>query len=260
MRSVSCWRAILPVQVSRETDWHPTGNALNAYDRCPRRFFYTHVLGLKSSRKRTAFTQTHDCLYRLMDWLGEARKGGAPTVAEAESAFEEIWQAEGPGDHAFASDYRALSSRLINVLVEAGAGLRFRQRGPLPVHLGGGRVVVEPDEIVELPGGTVGVRRVRTGYKRSNEYDRLEYALYRLAANEHFGDSAEVLALHLTDGSAEEVRLTPRKLATRQSNSERMLRGIAEGWFPPEPEPVVCARCPHFFICPALPGGPLTVP
>ena len=98
---------------------------------------YTHVLGLKSRRERTAFTQTHDCLYRLMDWLEEARKRGAPTVAEAEEAFEGIWQAEGPGDHAFASDYRELSSRLIDVLVEAGSGLSFLERGPLPVHLGG---------------------------------------------------------------------------------------------------------------------------
>ena len=251
---------ILPVQVSRETDWHPTDQALNRYGRCPRRFFYTHVLGLRGARKRTAFTQTHDCLHRLMDWLSDARKRGAPTVAEAEAAFEEIWQADGPGDHAFAGDYRTLASRLIDVLVGAGAGLAFRERGPLPVHLGEGLVMVEPDEIVELPGGTVGVRRVQTGYKRSNEYDRLEYALYRLAADEHFGGSAQVLALHLTDGSAEEVPMTPKKLATRRSNSERMLRGIAEGSFPPEPEPVVCARCPHFFICPALPRGPLMVP
>ena len=250
----------MPVQVLRTSDWHPTAKALEAYGRCPRRFFYTHVLGLRTARKRTAFTETHDCLYRLMDWLEDARKAGAPTVQEAEVAFEEIWQADGPGDHAFAGDYRALASRLIDVLVGAGVGLRFRERGPLPVDLGEGRVVVEPDEIVELPGGTVGVRRVRTGYKRSDEYDRLEYALYRFAADEHFGSSAEVLALHLTDGSAEDVRLTARKLSTRRSNSEGMLRGIAEGSFPPAPEPVMCARCPHFFICPALPRGPLTVP
>ena len=251
---------IEPVQVERETDWHPTDKALDAYGRCPRRFFYTHVLGLRAARKRTAFIKTHDCLYRLMDWLRDARKNGAPTVQEVEAAFEEVWEADGPGDHAFSGEYRALASRLIEVLVRGGAGLVFRERRPLGVDLGAGRVLVEPDEIVELPGGAVGVRRVRTGYKRSDEYDRLEYALYRLAADAHFGSSAEVLALHLTDGSADEVRISARKLATRRSNSERMLHGIAEGSFPPAPEPVVCARCPHFFICPALPPGPLTLP
>ena len=193
---------ILPVKVGRETDWYPTDKALGAYGRCPRRFFYTHVLGLQAARKRTAFTKTHDCLYRLMDWLREARRDGVPTVQEAKAAFHKIWQAQGPVDHAFADDYRALASRLIGALVGAGAGLHFRERRPLPVDLGDGRVVVEPDEIVELPGGAVGVRRVRTGYRRSKEYDRLEYALYRLAADAHFGSSAEVLALHLTDGNA----------------------------------------------------------
>ena len=251
---------IAPVQVLRRSGWDPTAKELGAYDRCPRRLFYTHVLGLRAARKRTAFTETHDCLYRLIDWLEEARKSGAPTVQEAEEAFEDIWEADGPGDHAFAGDYRALASRLIEVLVGAGAGMRFRERRQLPVNLGEGRVVVEPDEIVDLPGGSVGVRRVRTGYKRRDEYDRLEYALYHFAADEHFGSSAAVLALHLTDGSAEEVRLTAQKLASRRSKSEGMVRGIAEGSFPPTPEPVTCARCPHFFICPALPRGPLTLP
>lgn len=249
----------VPVQVLRRSDWHPTAKGLDAYGRCPKRFFYTHVLGLRTARKRTAFTETHDCLYRLMDWLEDARKSQVPTVQEVEAAFEEIWKEDGPGDHAFAGDYRALALRLIDVLVGAGDGLKFLEREPLTVDLGEGRVVVEPDEIVELPGGNVGVRRVRTGHKRSDEYDRLEYALYRFAVDEHFGASAAVLALHLTDGSAEEVRLTTRKLATRRSNSEAMVRGIAEGWFPPTPESVVCARCPHFFVCPALPQGPLTL-
>ena len=250
----------LPIEVKRATRWYPTDTAFGAYSRCPRRFFYTHVLGLEAARKRTAFTKTHDCLYDLMDWLREARSDRVPTVEEAEVAFEEIWRAQGPVEHAFAADYRRLASRLIGVLIGAGVGLSFREAQPLPVDLPSGRVVVEPNEIVDLPGGVVGVRRVRTGHRRSDEYSRLEYALYRLAADAHFGRSAEVLALHLADGKAEPVPMTPRKLATRRSKSEEMLRGISEGWFPPTPDAVVCARCPHFFICPALPRGPLALP
>ena len=250
----------LPIEVERATRWCPTDTAFGAYGRCPRRFFYTHILGLGAARKRTAFTKTHDCLYGLMDWLREARSERTPTVEEAEAAFEKIWQAQGPLEHAFAADYRRLASRLIGVLVGGGEGLRFREAQPLPVDLPSGRVVVEPNEVMDLPGGVVGVRRVRTGHRRSDEYNRLEYALYRLAADTHFGRSAEVLALHLADGKAEPVPMTPKKLETRRSRSEEMLRGIAEGWFPPTPDAVVCARCPHFFICPALPRGPLALP
>ena len=249
-----------PLQIVRWTDWSPTDTAFGVYDKCPRRFFYTHVLGLGAARKQTAFTKTHDCLYVLMDWLRKARSDRIPTVAEAEAAFEEIWQAHGPVQHAFSDDYRSLASRLIGVLVREGAGLRFRETRPLPIDLPSGRVVVEPNEILELPSGAVGLRRVRTGQPRRDEYDKLEYALYRLAADAHFGSSAEVLALHLTDGSAESVPMTAKKLTTRRSRSDRMLRGIAEGLFPPRPDSVMCARCPHFFICPSLPQGSLTLP
>ena len=204
--------------------------------------------------------KTHDSLYSLINWLREARHGGDPTVEEAEAAFEEIWQAQGPVEHAFAKDYRTLASRLIGVLLRAGVGLSFREAQPLPVDLPSGRIVVIPNEIVDMPGGVVGVRRVRTGHRRTDEYSRLEYALYRLAADAHFGPSAEVLALHLADGNADSVSMTPRKLATRQSKGEDLLRDISHGWFPPKPNAVVCARCPHFFLCPALPRGPLRLP
>ncbi|MFC7694446.1 hypothetical protein ACFQY5_37795 [Paeniroseomonas aquatica] len=45
---------------------------------------------------------------------------------------------------------------------------------------------MEPNELAELSDGSVVVRRVRTGQKRSDEYDRLEYTLYQLAAQARF--------------------------------------------------------------------------
>ena len=58
----------------------------------------------------------------------------------------------------------------------------------------------------------------------------------------------------------EAVSITPRKLQNRRTKSDDMLGRIAAGWFPPEPDPVTCPRCPHFFICPSRPQGPLTLP
>ena len=51
---------------------------LELYEKCPRRFFYTHVLGLGGARKATAFARTHDCLYELIRWLSQARLDGRP--------------------------------------------------------------------------------------------------------------------------------------------------------------------------------------
>ena len=248
------------IQVIRSSEWHVTDSRLGSYAKCPRRFFYTHVLGLGGARKASAFSRTHDCLYDLLRWLADARRNSAPSLAEAETAFEAIWASRGPVDHAFAEDYRRLASRLVAALVRAGAGRRFREAAPLAIDFPNGRVIVEPNEIAELPDGTVVLRRVRTGYKRSDEYDHLDYTLYQIAAQTHFGAGVVVQALHLTDETAEPVTITAAKLNFRRDKSDAMLAGIASGLFPVEIDSVSCPRCPHFFICAATPRAVLSLP
>ena len=248
------------IEVTRGSEWSITDSRLRTYEKCSLRFFYTHVFGLRAARKTTAFSKTHDCLYELMRWLAEVRLEAEPTVADAEAAFQEIWQKHGPVAHAFCNDYRQLASHLIAKLVRAGAERRFLEAEPLAIDFPNGRVLVEPNELAELPDGTVALRRVRTGHKRSNEYDQLEYALYQIAADAHFESAAVVHALHLTDGTAEPVTITAKKLGNRRSKGDDMLGRIAAGWFQPEPDPITCPRCPHFFICPSRPQGPLTLP
>lgn len=231
---------------------------LSLYEKCPLRFFYTHILGLGNARKPTAFTRTHDCLYAFMKWLAESRGTAEPTLAEAEVQFEEIWKEEGPTDHAFARDYRGLASRLISTLLESGANRRFRNAEPLAIDFSTGRVWVQPSERADLPDGTVILRRIHTGKKRSDEYDRLTYTLYHLAGQSNFGSFA-VEAVHLTDGIMEPVEITSKKLGNRKAISESIVQRIATGAFPAEPDPVSCPRCPHFFICAAVPGGGLSL-
>jgi hypothetical protein len=171
--------------------------------------------------------------------------------------FERIWQAIGPTDHAFAADYRRLAERLVRAFVRSGAGQRFRKAEPLAIDFQNGRVLVQPGETIELPNGTVVLRRVRTGSKRSDEYDRLEYTLYHLAARARFGAAYVVEALHLTDESVEAVAVSTRKMKHHRTKSEDMLAGITAGRFSPDIDAVRCPRCPHFFICAATPRGPL---
>ena len=246
-----------PITITWPQDWSVTDSQLGSYEKCPRRFFYTHVLGLGAARKPTAFSRTHACLYELLRWLADTRRSAEPTLGEAETAFEAIWKTRGPADHAFADDYRKLSSRLIAALLKAGAGRRFREAQPLAIDFPNGRVLVEPNELAELPDGTVIIRRVRTGHKRSDEYDRLEYTLYHIAAQSQFGGRAVVHALHLTDETLEPVVISATKLSNRHKKSDMMLAGIAAGAFPTEVDAVTCPRCPHFFVCAAAPPGPL---
>ena len=236
-----------------------TDSLLHSYEQCPRRFFYTHVLGLGNARKATAFSRTHDCLYALIRWLAEARIGGAVGHAEAVREFDRLWQEKGPIDHGFAADYRRLADRLVEALVRAGAGKVFRRAEPLAIDFAGGRVAVEPNEIAEMPNGTIVLRRIRTGYKRDTEYDKLEYTLYHLAGRAHYGASYSVEAVHLTDEVVEPVLITDTKIQNRKDKSSAMVANIAAGQFPPDPDAVRCPRCPHFFVCDAVARGPLSI-
>ena len=250
----------ISIQVAYSGQTNITDKKLSLYEKCPRRYFYTHVLGLGNAQKPTAFSRTHDCLYELIDWLANARRRADPTIEEAEAAFERIWQSRGPVDHGFAVDYRRIASRLIAALIRSGAGHRFREADKLAIDFPNGRVIVEPNEMTELPNGTVILRRVRTGQKRSDEYDRLEYALYQLAGEARFGARFQVHALHLTDETFEAVEITSKKLKNRHRTGDLLVKNIAAGLFPPDIDSVRCPRCPHFFVCSATPKGKLILP
>jgi len=255
----------LPHAVSQPTrivvqppdDWHLTNELFATFVKCPRRFFYTHILGLGGARKPTAFTQTHECIYRLIEWLAAARVDSIADERAAEQQFEQLWMEYGPRKHAYAAEYHRLAGRLVGALVRLGAGRRFRQSRPLAVELATGKIFVEPDELAESPDGTVVLRRIRTGRKRSTEYDGLEYTLYHLAGRNEFGSTYSVEALHLTDEQLEPVEVSDRKLETRRNKASAMLEEIQTGAFPPKVGAVRCPRCPHYFICSATPAGPL---
>ena len=250
----------MPIQVTQSTEWHVTDSTLISYEKCPRRFFYTHMLGLGGTHKATAYSQTHDCLYKLIQWVSERRREAEPTLTEAEAAFDTIWRKHGPIGHNSADEYRRLALQLVGTLIRANAGRRSREVEPLAVDFLNGRVVVEPDEIADMPDGKIALRRLRTGRKRTDEYDRLDYTLYQLAGQAHFGTRAMVQALHLMDEMVDDVQISPRKLNKRRDRSDEILSEIAKGQFPPKIDEVTCPRCPHFFVCAATPRGPLALP
>jgi DNA helicase-2/ATP-dependent DNA helicase PcrA len=247
------------VAITFPSDWGLTDSKLMTFEKCPRRFFYTHILGLKGARKATAFSRTHDCMYELIRCAAQMRTKGQVEFAAIQNELDQIWTSRGPVGHAFEKEYRTLAERLIRFLLSAGVDRLFHDSIPLAVDLRNGRIWVEPSDVSKLADGRTSIRRVRTGHRRSQEYDNLEYALYFLAARSSFGDNGIVQALHLTDEVEDLVSITQAKLNTRIKRSEEMLAGISAGQFPPEVDSVTCPRCPHFFICAATPTGPLTI-
>lgn len=252
--------APLPITITKPDAWITDSNKFSLYEKCPRRFFYTHILGLGGAKKSTPFTRTHDCIHDLRRWLADKRKTDVPSLQEAEAAFEKIWGERGPTGHAFEKDYRQLASKLLLAMVRSGVDCNFLSVDPLIVNLSSGRIAVEPDEVIEMPDGTVILRRVRTGKKTSKEYEKMEYTLYFKAAHQKFGGAFRLEAHHLTDDIIEQVEVISEKRRENQHQKmDSMLADINAGIFPPKEDDVACPRCPHFFICAATPSGDLNI-
>ena len=245
------------VEVVWPISWSITHSRLRLYEQCPRRFFYSHVLGLATARTSTAYSRTHDCIYAFIRWLADAAENNGVTEQSAVQQFEKIWIGTGPVDHPYADEYRQIADRFVRSMLIHSAGDRLRKSGCLPIDFVRAQVIVEPSGMSELSDGTAVLRLIRTGSKRSNEYDRLEYRLYHLAGQQHFGTRFRVEALHLADDLVEPVVVTSQKIENGRKQGEAMLTEIASGHFPAETNPTVCPRCPHFFICAATPTGVL---
>ena len=108
-------------------------------------------------------------------------------------------------------------------MIRSGAGRRFRKSEPLAIDFPNGRVIVEPNEIAEMPDGTSSCGASAPATGRNDEYDGLEYTLYQLAGQAHFGGRFVVEALHLTDERLEAVEITDEKFGNRRTKSDGML-------------------------------------
>ena len=243
------------VNVRWPEGWRITSDLLSSYDSCPRRFFYTHVVGLKASAKATAFDRTHRCLSQLVNWLVDARAKAEVAEATVFEEFERIWNEGGPTDHAYSKEYRDLAGQLIQSLVGTGQGRQFQASVPIHLNLSTGTIWVRPDEVSVLPNGTLTLRRVRTGRKRSDEYTRLEYVLYENAGRAQYPGGFTLEAVHLADGIVETAVVKAARVQSGRDASAHMLGALRAGLFAADPDPFRCSRCPHFFICDAAPEG-----
>lgn len=248
------------IEITIADEWERTHRHVSAYESCPLRFFYTHVLGIGTARRTTPFERTHACIYEFIDWLAQERVNASPTLQAAQDAFDVIWKDGAPHDSPYVADYRKLAGSIVEGLIKAGAGRRFREASPLAINYRNGKVIVTPDEIAEREDGVIVVRKVRTGKRGKTEFGKLEYSLYQRAAEQHFGPRAVVEAVHPSDRGVEDVPLPkPTKAGNNIADVEQILAGIASGVFPPDPDSFRCPRCPHFFICAAAPKGPLNI-
>jgi hypothetical protein len=247
------------LEIAWRDDWSVSDAQLRSYKGCPRRFFYSHVLDVGTKRVPTAYSRTEECIYEVVRWYATARIDASVGEAEALRELDRVWRERGPGGHAFDDDYRALATRLIRALCNSAGDLRFESPEAIAVDLDGERLIVEPDELARRPDGSLVLRRVRTGYERTSEKTRLEYQLYHLAGRASGGLAYVVEAVHLTDDRRQPIELSDKAINGAATDSAAALAAIRAGDLPPEPDAYRCPQCPHFFICPTVPSGKLTL-
>lgn len=247
------------LELAWSEDWSVSDSKLRSYQRCPRRFFYSHVLDVGTKRVPTAYSRTEECIYEVVRWYATARVD--PTIGEAEALREldRVWPERGPVDHAFEVDYRALAERLIRALCNSAGDLHFASPQAIAVDLDGERLIVEPDELARRPDGSLALRRVRTGYQRTSEKTQLEYQLYHLAGRASDGPGYVVEAVHLIDDTRQPIELSAKAINGAATDATAALAAIRAGDLPPAPDAYSCPQCPHFFICPTVPPGKLSV-
>lgn len=232
---------------------------LSLYDRCPRRFLYTHALALAGKRTESAFMQMHSAVYEVLEWLGQHHSKSTPSAGELEAQFTQSWLNRGPVDHGYAEDYRRIGERLVQYLIETRQGRQLVKPEVLQVSFPEGKISVLPDEITLDTDGKHSIRRIKTGKKGSDEFDRIEYTLLLEAAERQFGHGTRVEAVHLAGETQEQVTVTDRKKSARLSKTQSAMGAIAQGHFPAKPENRTCPRCPSFFICGKVPAGKICI-
>lgn len=228
---------------------------VNLFERCPRRFLYTHVLKLGGRRSETAFMKMHNVVSEVFEWLKREHETTTPSADELSGYFDAAWRSKGPTEHGYAEDYRRIGKRLVDFLIESRSRGMLASAPPISLGWAEGEILVSPDGVAREDGGRVMVRRVKTGKQRSNAFDDMEYTILHLAAVQAYGSHAQVEVAYLTSETIQPMEISARKLESRREKLQAFLRAMQVGQFPARPEARTCPRCPSFFLCGDLPEG-----
>ena len=250
----SSTRSLAAVTEPTLTNESYSAEDLDVYLRCPRQYFYESVLGLNRGREDSGYVKFHRCVYRVLRWMGGKRASdNLADEAAALTYLAEVWEEQGPHDHAFEDLYRSSAVEMVRRAARrpfTSRGSKTQPQWEVPVPFG--RVCFTPEHVEVLSDGSEIVERLRTGRQTRSEVDKDIYALYVVAAQEAAPRVPRTVQIrYLTTGQVEPVELTSRKIKTRLGRYNDSIRGILREDYTPKTNDRVCPRCPHYFICPS---------
>ena len=230
-------------------------SALETYADCPRRYYYRYVARIPERGDTSPYLVFHLSLQQTLQWLQAERAAGhIPTLSDALSRLESLWNEYGPG-------LEGGHVRLLRRRAEEMVTAAYRQIGQvetvlpqtdLIADLPNGRVEMSCDRADLLPDGTL--RLVRHSATRASQADNhgRRYALYRAAARQQDPDRpVQISVAWLRDGQTTTRKELKHNDARYLEEHNETLAGIRDGRFDPAPQDRKCVSCPYFLICPA---------
>lgn len=228
---------------------------LDLYTRCPRRFLYTHVLGVGGRRTSTTLSRMHDVVRAVVEEIA-GTEPGADAETRAEVALATAWQASPLVGEEY-RPHREIAGLLVRRFATMRKVGRRVETDPFRFALDGHAITARPDDLIVLPDGRHAARLVRTGHATSKSGEALGDAAFQMAASAA-RPGATVEILHLSDdASATVVDFDAKKLARRREKLAGALDDIGSGIFHPVRSEWTCPTCPAFFVCGAIAHGEL---
>jgi hypothetical protein len=240
----------LPIPLTIEGPFKFTDHQIALYERCPRRFLYTHIFGVGGRRTETAFMQLHVAVKKVV----EATVGIQTSVAALETSLDAVWDEHGPSDDGYGDEFKRIALQLLRFYAGTTVDAEICPVPELRLPVPGGEIVIRPDQMLRVDGKTT-MRRVDTGHKGKDDEKSLATAAFVIAANSH-SSSCKVELVHLSDDAITPITMSSTMLSNRRKSIDKMGMDVQAGKFPLE-QSRTCPRCPAFFICGPLPSGPV---
>lgn len=223
---------------------------LETYMKCPARYRYMVIEGLRGGRDDSAYVSFHRCVYATVRWLEmEREKGAIVPLADALARLSAEWKQAELEEHPFEPYYRRAAEEMVRSMVNAIATESGTyEREEWKISVGKHHIKLMPDRVLLTPEGTVRVQRIRTGRQTKSEPDKPIYPLLRRGASQRYPSRpTRVEIFYLASGTA---------IPTIAKNDDKgvgkyadAIAAIEQGKFQPTPEARTCPNCPCYFIC-----------
>ncbi|QQR39014.1 ATP-dependent helicase [Devosia rhizoryzae] len=222
---------------------------------CPRRFYYSHLLGVGGKRTETTFMKMHDAVQAVVDWV-VAMEPHEVSSEEVAQRLSGALEATGVSASGYAAEYRGIAQSLVDRLIASRAGMTKLEDPGLRHAAAAASIDIRVDELLRTPEGGILVRRVKTGQTVKSALSDLSTISMFLAAKDAFPTST-IQIVHLAEDEPVTIEIEPKKWAARRQEVDDVLSTIVAGDLPLDRTGRPCPKCPSFFICGTLPEGTL---